>query len=454
MSRDDTRWGARDGFKRVGANGSDPGRLVPATPSPGARRHSEALVSLAPINPATDPAHDPYLALAWENVPWEPASAPSAMSRRARQDAQRATYRAAVPPAIAQHVFDIDPAVAAEAEDARAEITRFDAELDTMFPDAEFAPLPSVLLRTESASSSQIENITSGARSLALAEIGISKYGSNARLVAANVAAMHEALAHAETLSPMEILRIHEALMTGQDHAGPGRFRTEPVWIGAGTTPHSATFVPPRHERISAAIRDLCEFTDRTDVPLLTQAALAHAQFETIHPFKDGNGRTGRALVHVILRNGGATTRATVPVSAGLLRDTDGYFDALTAYRAGNPNPIVARFSEAAFAAVDNGRALATDLRDVQADWQRRLADRRRGAVHRAIPHLLGNPAVTSNILQERLGVSQPTADSVIATLREKGILSKASGVQRYTAWVAVDVIDALDAFAERARRR
>lgn len=403
---------------------------------------------------AEPPRTDDALALTWEDLAWNPGKVPTAMSRRARRDAQRPTYRAAVPPFIAGHTFHILPAVGAEAEDARAEITRFDAELDSLFPDVEFAPLPSVLLRTESASSSQIENITSGARSLALAEIGVARYGSNARLVANNVAAMHEALTDADTVTPEGILRIHEALMRGQDHADPGRLREEQVWIGPGTTPHSATFVPPHHDRVHPLIVDLCAFSGRADVPLLTQAALAHAQFETIHPFNDGNGRTGRALVHVILHAGGATTRATVPVSAGLLRDTDGYFNALTSYREGDPNPIVSRFAEAAFAAVDNGRTLADDIRTVLTDWQERLSGLRRGAVHRALPHLISGPAVTSSILQQRLGVSQPTADGIIRALREQGIITKASGMQRYTVWVADDVVAALDDFADRARRR
>ena len=403
---------------------------------------------------APRPRIDDALALTWEDIAWKPIQVPTAMSRRARRDAQRPTYRAAVPPFIAGHNFRILPAVAAEADDARAEITRFDAELDAMFPDTEFAPLPSVLLRTESASSSQIENITSGARALALAEIGVAKYGSNARLVASNVAAMHEALTDADAVTPEGILRIHEALMRGQDHTDPGRFREEQVWIGRGMTPHSATFVPPHHDRVHPLIVDLCDFSARADVPLLTQAALAHAQFETIHPFNDGNGRTGRALVHVILRACRATTRVTVPVSAGLLRDTDGYFDALTTYRDGDPNPIVSRFTEAAFTAVDNGRALAADLRTVLTDWQTRLSGLRRGAAHRALPHLVSSPAVTSSILQQRVGVSQPTADGIIRALREQGILTKASGMQRYTVWVADDVITALDDFADRARRR
>jgi len=393
------------------------------------------------------------LAVGWEELPWQGnwASLPMSRSQRA---AIRPTYRAAVPALIAGRAFNVEPAVAALVDDARAEVARFDAELSAMFPDTELAPLPAVLLRTESASSSQIENITAGAKSLALAKIGVVKHGSNADLVAANVDAMSRALELADEVTPAAILAIHEALMRGQTIARPGDFRTEQVWIGGSSvSPHGASFVPPSHARVVSAIDDLVAFIQRTDLPLITQVAIAHAQFETIHPFNDGNGRTGRALVHAMLRHGGATTRTTVPVSAGLLAGTDAYFAALTAYRAGDPSPIVERFGEAAFAAVRNGRTLAADLADILRRWSSALTARRNAAVWDVLPLLLSQPAVTSNLVQETVHLSQPAADNVLRQLRDAGILAKASGVQRYIVWVANDVTQALDAFVERARR-
>lgn len=392
-------------------------------------------------------------AVAWESLPWEPAHG-AVPTSRAERAALRRSYDASVPAAIASAPVVLDPEVLAAADDARAEISRFDAELSHLLPGAEIAPLAAVLLRTESASSSQIENITARAKALALAELGVAKYGTNATLVAANVGAMRRAVDLADTLTPDAVLAIHDSLMHGQSHADPGRFRTEQVWIGgSGVSPHRASFVPPHHSRVEAAIDDLCAFMARTDVPLLVQAALAHAQFETIHPFNDGNGRTGRALVHAMLRQGGATTRATVPVSAGLLTDTRAYFDALTHYRDGDPSPIVARFAEASFAAIGNGRQLARELLDVHAGWAARLTVRRTAAVWQVLPLLLSQPAVTSALVQQMTGLSQPAADNVITQLRDAGILTKAAGVQRYVVWVATDVTGALDAFADRARR-
>ncbi len=393
-------------------------------------------------------------AVGWETLPWEfdPDALPLS---RAQRSAIRATYDAAVPVAIAALDVAVDADALAAADDARAEISRFDAELSSLLPGIEIAPLAAVLLRTESASSSQIENITARAKALALAELGVAAHGSNAQLVAANVDAMNRALKLADGIAPTTILAIHDALMRGQEHADPGRFRTEQVWIGGSSgSPHRAAFVPPHHSRVVAAVDDLCAFIDRTDVPLLAQAAIAHAQFETIHPFNDGNGRTGRALVHAMLKQGGATTRATIPVSAGLLADTDSYFAALTAYRAGNVSAIVARFADAALAAIGNGRQLARDLLDVHERWSESITARRTASVWRVLPLLLSQPAVTSAVVQEATGLSQPAADNVIAQLRSAGIVTKASGARRYVVWVAPDVTKALDDFAERARRR
>lgn len=393
-------------------------------------------------------------AVAWETLPWESNGSVRPLSR-AQRAVIRSTYDAAIPATIASLDVTIGPDALAAADDARAEISRFDAELSTVLPGSEIAPLAAVLLRTESASSSQIENITARAKALAMAELGVAKYGSNAELVAANVDAMNRAIELADGVTPTAILAIHEALMRGQKHADPGTFRSEQVWIGGSSaSPHGAAFVPPHHSRVPAAIDDLCAFTARTDVPLLAQAAIAHAQFETIHPFNDGNGRTGRAIVHAMLKQGGATTRATVPVSAGLLADTNSYFAALTDFHSGDAGPIVARFADAAFAAIGNGRQLAQDLLATYEAWSASVTARRTAAVWRVMPLLLSQPAVTSSLIQKATELSQPAADNVISQLREAGILTKAAGVQRYVVWVATDVTRALDDFADRAMRR
>lgn len=368
----------------------------------------------------------------------------------------RGPYRAAVLPQIARHRFKLSADVLAEAEDALVEIARFDAELSAtkLGDDSEFAPLAAVLLRTESASSSQIENVTAGAKALAMATIHETA-GANAQLVAANVTAMQRAIEMADDLSVSTILAAHAALMQGHEYALPGELRPSQVWIGSNApTPHTASFVPPHHDRVRPAMDDLVAFCHRTDLPVLVHAAVAHAQFETIHPFADGNGRTGRALVHVLLKRAGTTRRITVPVSAGLLGDTDAYFRALTAYRDGEVDPVVSTFAAATFSAVANGRRLNGDIADVFALWEHNLTARSDSAAWRALPYLLRQPAVTIKAIEEATGVSNPAASRAVERLEADGILVPARPGRRNRVWLATDVLDALDAFAARAGRR
>jgi Fic family protein len=384
-------------------------------------------------------------------------------SRRTRLRS-RGPYRSAVPARIAELDVDLARGVAADSEDALTQLARFDAELPQSFPplamaggsaaDGELAPLAAVLLRTESASSSQIENVTAGAKALALAMID-ERSGSNARLVAANVTAMQRAIELSDALSVETILAAHAALMSGQEHARPGRFRERQVWIGgSGSSPHGAEFVPPHAERVPEAVADLIAFCDRTDLPVLTQAAVAHAQFETIHPFADGNGRTGRTLVQAMLRRSGVTRRLTVPVSAGLLNETSRYFEALTRFRDGDPTPIVRCFAEASLAGVANGRALVAELRAVYERWLDDVRARRGSAAWSMLPVLVRQPAVTVKYVQDHARVSQPAAQRAVDHLVAAEILAPASQNRRNRIWVATEVLDALDDFAERAGRR
>lgn len=395
-------------------------------------------------------------AVSYEERPWNVEDADDIpMSRRARLKA-RGPYLAAISQDIAECAFQLPADVESEASDALVEITRFDAELASLPGEfgGEFAPLAAVLLRTESASSSQIENVTAGAKALALASIQ-ERTGPNARLVAANVKAMQRAIRMADDLNEDTILAAHTALMEAYEYARPGRYRDVQVWIGsAAPTPHTASFVPPHHDRVRAAMVDLIRFCHRTDIPVLVHAAIAHAQFETIHPFADGNGRTGRALVHALLKRGRATTRLTVPVSAGLLIDTESYFDALTDYRQGNAAPIVERFSQAAFAAVSNGRRLDSDLADVYADWEHVIRARRDAAVWRVLPLLVSQPAVSIRFIQNSTGVSQPAAQNAVDQLVTAGVLAPAGENRRNRVWVAKAVVAALDDFAARAGPR
>jgi Fic family protein len=339
--------------------------------------------------------------------------------------------------------------VTATAAEASNEISRFDAEMG-----GEIAPFHAVLLRSESTSSSQIENLTASARSIAEAELGDTGR-RNASEIVANTNAMKAAIALSDRIDADAILAMHRALMEQTDPDTAGQWRSQQVWIGGSNLgPHDALFVPPQHTRVEPAIDDLVRFVTRDDLPALTQAAIAHAQFETIHPFPDGNGRTGRALLHAMLRAKALTRTVTVPVSAGLLTDTRTYFAALTAYRDGDPTGIVIRVAEASFAAIANGRRLVSDLRAVRQDWDRRIAARSDSAAWRVADLLLRHPVINSSLLTRELGIKANNAPRYIQPLEKANVLVEFTDRKRNRAWRTPEILEALDAFATRAGRR
>ena len=358
-------------------------------------------------------------------------------------------YEAAVVPAIVGATVALPSGVAALVEEAAAEIARFDAELGPAI-----APFAAVLLRSESAASSRIENLTASARGIAEAELGARRSG-NSPLIVANTRAMTAAVELADRIDGDAILRMHDALLGASAPEIAGRWRDEQVWIGgSNTSPHGAAFVPPQASRVEPAIEDLVRYVDRDDVPVLAHAAIAHAQFETIHPFPDGNGRTGRALLHAHLKHKALTRNVTIPISAGLLIDIDAYFAALTAYRSGDPMAIIEQLAQASFAAIGNGRALVDELHHVRAMWDEQVTARRDSAVWMVVDVLLRRPVVNAGLLAAELGIAPQNTYRLLGTLVDAGVLVEFTDKKRNRLWRAPDVLGALDRFAGRAGRR
>ena len=387
-------------------------------------------------------------AVTYETLPWQSRFTPGTASRTQIRKHQ-GPYRAAVTPPIAGVQLHLPAHLASLLDDATNEIARFDTELG-----AEIAPFAAVLLRSESAASSQIENLTASARAIAEAELDASTSGNAAKVVA-NSRAMTAAIDLADRLDADAILQMHQALMGQIAPDITGRWRGEQVWIGGGDVgPHLATFVPPRHELVPGAIDDLVEFMAHDDLPVLAHAALAHAQFETIHPFPDGNGRTGRALVHALLRSKRLTRTVTVPVSAGLLVDVDAYFDALNAYRAGDASSIIHRFVDAAFSATANGRQLAEDLHTIRQSWEPLIKARKGAGAWKLADVLLRQPVVDRDTISRELGITGTNVYGPLRALVAAGILTETTNKKRGQVWRSVEVITALDTFAARSRRR
>ncbi len=359
-------------------------------------------------------------------------------------------YQAAVVPPIAEATPFVDPSTMSLVEAATVAMARFDDE-SAGLP----VPMPAVLLRSEAASSSQIEQISVNARNLAMSVLGLSTR-HNATLVAANTLAMQRAIAQGSTIDSATIRQIHSTLLSSSQPELAGAWRQEPVWIGTSSlSPHDADYVPPPWPDVPAAIDDLCSFAGRADLPVLVQAAILHAQFETIHPFPDGNGRVGRTLIHALLKRRGLAGHSTVPISAGLLGDLSGYVRALTAYREGDPTPIIRTVAQAGVNAVANGRRLASEILEIRRSWIQALAGTREDSSAWPLADMLfAQPVVTVAWVSRELGVSDVTATRAIRTLVEAGVLTQSSSGRRNRVWQASAALAAIDAFASRSPQR
>lgn len=366
-----------------------------------------------------------------------------------RESAREIIYQASIPPVIADHNVVLRRDTTALAEEASAALVRFDSELG-----GEIAPFASLLLRSEAVSSSRIENLTASARSILTAEYG-STGKPNAVLIAANTRAMQSALELADELTPETVLAMHRALMEGDPAHTPGQWRTEPVWIGRDSfSPAGAEFVPPDSARVPELIDDVMRFAARNDLPRLAQTAITHAQFETIHPFSDGNGRTGRALIQAMLRGKGLTRNITVPVSAGLLTNAQGYHDALNKYRTGEIDEVVTLTSEASFRAIENATQLVSEVKTVQEHWRTVVKARSDSAVWRVLDLLAKQPVLTAAVVAEHLGISQTNTYPHLRSLQDAGILQAKTEFKIGLMWRSDEILKTLDDFAARTGRR
>lgn len=374
-----------------------------------------------------------YETCAWSRDPDDLALIPKSRRRKILP-----TYEAAVPAEVAHQPIATSPQTALRVSEVEVMVARFDEAQAARSYD-----LPALLLRSESSTSSQIEHLTSSVRNVALAEL-TEKAPSNALLIANNIASMRKALGQEGPIGVDTIIGVHSVLMS--EHPEDAGFRSEQVWIG-GTpySPHGATFVPPQAARVPSCMADLVTFGMREDIPAVAKAAIFHAQFETIHPFTDGNGRTGRALLHRMLACNGVLNHTTLPVSAGLLHDVERYMGALDAYHEGDVDPIVNCLADALELAAVIGSRIAGDVDNVLLSWQSVIDDRADSAAHRLPALLVEQPVVNVAYVADRLGVTDRTARSIIATACDRGILTKIGSARRGAFYQASDLIEVLE---------
>jgi Fic family protein len=337
--------------------------------------------------------------------------------------------RAFVPQLLAERDLSVDGRAAARCGAAELSVAHGAEAL----PD-DYAPLARLLLRAEGIASSYIEGVAAPVVEVVLAEHDSTGALTPAAWVAANLAATGQAVAHAvgtDRLSVDELCRWHAGLMAGSPTPARhvGRVRDEQGWIG-GPSPLEAHLVTPPASELDTLLGDLLDFVNDADLDPIAAGAIAHAQFEVIHPFADGNGRIGRILVSWLL-----TRRLQLltppPVSVQLAADVGGYSSGLTRYRFGETSAWVAWFADAVSGAGRAQSQLVIAVDQLRSSWQAKLARhdntraRRIDAAAWAVLNLLPSHLVLSApVVVDTLGLTRKGAGDALATLAEVGILT------------------------------
>ena len=299
------------------------------------------------------------------------------------------------------------------------------------------------LLRAESVGSSAIEGLRVGPRRLLAAEEQIARGLPGSDSVAAevlgNIDAMQQATKVAARLQPITLdglLEVHKLLMNRSPNPELGGvLRDVQGWIGGGSfNPCNAAYVPPPPDRVPELMHDLVAYVNTDHHTPLTQAAVAHAQFETIHPFGDGNGRTGRALIHIVLQRRGLAPRFVPPISLVLSTWSDSYIAGLADFRHEGAPDSARRddalqgwldiYSAATRRACDDARRYSNRIDQLTDEWNQKLGRYRKGsALDRLVEVLPGVPLLTPDRAAQLIGRSPVATRAAITQLLEAGVL-------------------------------
>jgi len=266
------------------------------------------------------------------------------------------------------------------------------------------------------------------------------------------VAAMSSGLERLETLpiSTRLLRAIHHELMAGVrgQELAPGKLRSTQNWIGpTGSTIETAPFVPPPPEELGDLLADWERFAnEKTDLPLLIQDALLHSQFETIHPFLDGNGRLGRLIVVFFLVARGRLPAPLLYLSAYLETHRTEYYDSLQAMRErGDPIPWLDLFLTATRTQANDAVGRAERIIDVRERFREAAGGMSSPNAFGVVELICVNPVVTAKAVEGRLGVSRPTALRLLKAMEAQGLLTEAAeGARGQRRYIAQEMMEAV----------
>jgi Fic family protein len=378
---------------------------------------------------------------------WEPA--PGLGGRRARRLGR---YRAYLPGEIGVLDWTLDGATAEALAEAERRCRDIEAQSEAVGLDT----VARQLLRSEAVASSKIEGLILSHRRLAKAAAAPAG-DVTAQSVLGNVAALEAAYDFARTDEPFSVgawRTVHRRLFEGTvDERLGGVVRTRQNWIGGdASSPINAEFVPPPEDDVERLLADLAEFCNRVDLPPVLQAAVAHAQYETIHPFMDGNGRAGRALIGMVFIRRGTADRVLPPISLVLAGDADAYVRGLTAYRRTDGGDWLAFFADAVSRAADFSEGLAARVRQLQERWLQAAGNPRAGSAPRKLIETLpSHPVLTFGTAQQITGLSREACRLALNRLEKAGVLAETTAGRRNRVWESVGLFQILDEIEREA---
>ena len=381
----------------------------------------------------------------YEELTWSPAPAGA---RKAERSPRR--YRAWIPATVADYEPILQTATAALCERAGTAVRQLNADPGTLLA---LEGLGRQLLRSEALASSQIEGLSISHRKLAEAEFAdLANY--RAREIVGTVRAMERALEIAAgeqkfTVESIEAIHREIAVVPPLDRIA-GQIREEPSWIG-GVDPSRAEYVGPPAKQVRPLLEDLCRFIERDDISPVAQAAIAHAQFETIHPFGDGNGRVGRCLTQAILRRRGLARSYVPPISIVLGAKKDAYISGLEIFRTAAVDSWVAYFARATELAAIEARVFSEEVEDLQSDWRAVLAPIRADSAALALIDLLPRfPIVTAAAAEDEVDRSRRATLTGLERLADAEVLTRHRNQKKGDSWEAKELFSLLDEFERR----
>lgn len=371
----------------------------------------------------------------------------------AKEDRMLRTITVSLPPMIANQAFVLDSELATNVETAMREISKLDGTYG-----AGLEALGTLLLRTESVASSKIEAIEASLEDYARALHGSGANSSAVSMVAATTAldTMINAVSRHDRIELGTITSAHDLLMRDDPGEAPyaGRLRTVQNWIGGSNySPRGALYVPPPPATVLSYMDDLLAFANRDDLPALVQAAIVHAQFESIHPFTDGNGRIGRALINTVLRRRSATTQVVIPLASALVAHRDHYFDLLNAYRTGDLRPLIMTFAESSRIAAVQSQLTAVRLGEIPQEWRALVSSRAGSATAQLLAALPTHPILSSDDASTVVDRPRSSVYAAINRLHHAGVLRPLTNRKRDQVWGASLILDELDDLSIRIGR-